>query len=80
MQGHNVLLNRAPTLYQLGIQVFQPISVEGELFLYIYYFVVVSMQILIEINQVVVHISLSLKAQGDTHLLLFSRINLVSSY
>ncbi|CAN6455212.1 unnamed protein product [Victoria cruziana] len=29
MQGHPVLLNRAPTLHRLGIQVFQPILVEG---------------------------------------------------
>ncbi|KAH0849787.1 hypothetical protein HID58_096094, partial [Brassica napus] len=29
MQGHPVLLNRAPTLHRLGIQSFQPILVEG---------------------------------------------------
>lgn len=29
MQGHPVLLNRAPTLHRLGIQAFQPILVEG---------------------------------------------------
>ncbi|KAG6646322.1 hypothetical protein CIPAW_07G001800 [Carya illinoinensis] len=29
MQGHPVLLNRAPTLHRLGIQAFRPILVEG---------------------------------------------------
>ncbi|KAL2224403.1 UNVERIFIED_CONTAM: DNA-directed RNA polymerase subunit beta [Sesamum indicum] len=29
MQGHPVLLNRAPTLHKLGIQSFQPVLVEG---------------------------------------------------
>ncbi|KAL5063655.1 hypothetical protein RYX36_025392 [Vicia faba] len=29
MQGHPILLNRAPTLHRLGIQAFQPILVEG---------------------------------------------------
>jgi DNA-directed RNA polymerase beta' subunit len=29
MQGHPVLLNRAPTLHRLGIQAFQPTLVEG---------------------------------------------------
>ncbi|KOM39154.1 hypothetical protein LR48_Vigan03g253600 [Vigna angularis] len=29
VQGHPVLLNRAPTLHRLGIQTFQPILVEG---------------------------------------------------
>uniref|UniRef100_A0A3Q7HMU3 DNA-directed RNA polymerase n=1 Tax=Solanum lycopersicum TaxID=4081 RepID=A0A3Q7HMU3_SOLLC len=29
MQGHPVLLNRAPTLHRLGIQAFQPVLVEG---------------------------------------------------
>jgi DNA-directed RNA polymerase subunit beta' len=29
MQGHPVLLNRAPTLHRLGIQAFQPILAEG---------------------------------------------------
>ena len=35
MQGHPVLLNRAPTLNRLGIQAFQPILVEM-LFVYIH--------------------------------------------
>ncbi|KAI7998016.1 DNA-directed RNA polymerase subunit beta' [Camellia lanceoleosa] len=29
MQGHPVLLNKAPTLHRLGIQAFQPILMEG---------------------------------------------------
>ena len=29
MQGHPILLNRAPTLHKLGIQAFHPILVEG---------------------------------------------------
>ncbi|CAN0904526.1 DNA-directed RNA polymerase subunit beta' [Linum grandiflorum] len=29
MQGHPILLNRAPTLHRLGIQAFQPILVQG---------------------------------------------------
>ncbi|GFS28364.1 hypothetical protein Acr_00g0001330 [Actinidia rufa] len=34
MQGHPVLLNRAPTLIRLGIQAFQPILVERACFLF----------------------------------------------
>ncbi|MFR5118750.1 MAG: hypothetical protein ACLTD2_01785 [Ruminococcus sp.] len=29
IQGHPVMLNRAPTLHRLGIQAFEPILVEG---------------------------------------------------
>ncbi|CAN6482966.1 unnamed protein product [Victoria cruziana] len=74
MQGHPVLLNRAPTLHRLGIQVFQPILVEDCL----HPFVCKGFNADFDGDQMAVHEPLSLKAQAEAHLLMFSHTNLLS--
>nr|WNG72104.1 RNA polymerase beta' subunit [Mammillaria elongata] len=77
MQGHPVLLNRAPTLHRLGILAFQPILVEGR---------VISLHPLVckgfnadfDGDQMAVHLPLSLEAQAEARLLMFSHMNLLS--
>ncbi|CAN6454866.1 unnamed protein product [Victoria cruziana] len=63
MQGHPVLLNRAPTLHRLGIQAFQPILGFNADF---------------DGDQMAVHVLLSLEAQAEARLLMFSHTNLLS--
>ena len=46
IDGHPIMLNRAPTLHRLSIQAFQPILVEGKAISFIRWFVLHSMRIL----------------------------------
>ncbi|CAN6446931.1 unnamed protein product [Victoria cruziana] len=77
MQGHPVLLNRAPTLHRLGIQVFQPILVEGQA---ICLHPLVCKGFIADFDgyQMAVHVPLSLEAQAEARLLMFSHTNLLS--
>ncbi|CAN6483025.1 unnamed protein product [Victoria cruziana] len=77
MQGHPVLLNRAPTLHRLGIQVFQPILVEGRA-IYLHPFVCKGFNADFDGDQMAVHELLSLEAQAEARLLMFSHTNLLS--
>ncbi|WOK99882.1 hypothetical protein Cni_G08594 [Canna indica] len=79
MQGHPVLLNRAPTLHRLGIQAFQPILVEGRA-ICLHPLVCKGFNADFDGDQMAVHVPLSLEAQADARLLMFSHMNLVSSY
>ncbi|CAN6476541.1 unnamed protein product [Victoria cruziana] len=77
MQGHPVLLNRAPTLHRLGIQVFQPILVEGRA-ICLHPLVCKGFNADFDGDQMAVHVPLSLEAQAEAHLLMFSHTNLLS--
>nr|QFQ37712.1 RNA polymerase beta' subunit [Phyllagathis gigantifolia] len=77
MQGHPVLLNRAPTLHRLGIQAFQPILVEGRA-LCLHPLVRKGFNADFDGDQMAVHVPLSLEAQAEAHLLMFSHMNLLS--
>nr|YP_008994386.1 RNA polymerase beta [Viviania marifolia]AGV02815.1 RNA polymerase beta [Viviania marifolia] len=77
MQGHPVLLNRAPTLHRLGIQAFQPILVEGRA-ICLHPLVRKGFNADFDGDQMAVHIPLSLEAQAEAHLLMFSHMNLLS--
>nr|QFQ46530.1 RNA polymerase beta' subunit [Sonerila pulchella] len=77
MQGHPVLLNRAPTLHRLGIQAFQPILVEGRA-VCLHPLVRKGFNADFDGDQMAVHVPLSLEAQAEAHLLMFSHINLLS--
>nr|YP_009434847.1 RNA polymerase beta' subunit [Lobelia hartlaubii]ATG24755.1 RNA polymerase beta' subunit [Lobelia hartlaubii] len=77
VQGHPVLLNRAPTLHRLGIQAFQPILVEGRA-ICLHPLVCKGFNADFDGDQMAVHVPLSLEAQAEAHLLMFSHMNLLS--
>ena len=69
IQGHPVLLNRAPTLHRLGIQAFEPILVEGRA-IKLHPLVCPAFNADFDGDQMAVHIPLSLEAQAEARLLL----------
>nr|YP_010994263.1 RNA polymerase beta' subunit [Prostanthera althoferi x Prostanthera campbellii]YP_010994350.1 RNA polymerase beta' subunit [Prostanthera campbellii]WOZ12216.1 RNA polymerase beta' subunit [Prostanthera althoferi x Prostanthera campbellii]WOZ12390.1 RNA polymerase beta' subunit [Prostanthera campbellii]WOZ12477.1 RNA polymerase beta' subunit [Prostanthera campbellii]WOZ12999.1 RNA polymerase beta' subunit [Prostanthera campbellii] len=77
MQGHPVLLNRAPTLHKLGIQAFQPMLVEGRA-ICLHPLVCKGFNADFDGDQMAVHVPLSLEAQAEARLLMFSHMNLLS--
>nr|UKO32253.1 RNA polymerase beta' subunit [Evolvulus alsinoides] len=77
MQGHPVLLNRAPTLHRLGIQAFQPVLVEGRA-ICLHPLVCKGFNADFDGDQMAVHVPLSLEAQAEACLLMFSHMNLLS--
>nr|YP_009503415.1 RNA polymerase beta [Passiflora retipetala]AXB38116.1 RNA polymerase beta [Passiflora retipetala] len=77
MQGYPVLLNRAPTLHRLGIQAFQPILVEGRT-ICLHPLVRKGFNADFDGDQMAVHVPLSLEAQVEARLLMFSHMNLLS--
>nr|YP_010213922.1 RNA polymerase beta [Linum narbonense]UBN07372.1 RNA polymerase beta [Linum narbonense] len=77
MRGHPILLNRAPTLHRLGIQAFQPILVEGRA-ICLHPLVCKGFNADFDGDQMAVHLPLSLEAQAEARLLMFSHMNLLS--
>nr|YP_010183947.1 RNA polymerase beta' subunit [Scoliopus bigelovii]QVG62793.1 RNA polymerase beta' subunit [Scoliopus bigelovii] len=77
MRGHPVLLNRAPTLHRLGIQAFQPILVGGRA-ICLHPLVCKGFNADFDGDQMAVHVPLSLEAQAEARLLMFSHMNLLS--
>nr|YP_009547635.1 RNA polymerase beta' subunit [Antrophyum semicostatum]AYW16238.1 RNA polymerase beta' subunit [Antrophyum semicostatum] len=77
MRGHPVLLNRAPTLHRLGIQAFQPILIEGRA-IRLHPLVRGGSNADLDGDQMAVHVPLSVEAQIEARLLMFSHINLLS--
>nr|WVK97290.1 RNA polymerase beta' subunit [Erodium stephanianum] len=77
IQGHPVLLNRAPTLHRLGIQAFQPILVEGRA-ICLHPLVCKGFNADFDGDQMAVHVPLSLEAQAEARLLMFSHMNLLA--
>nr|YP_010848327.1 RNA polymerase beta' subunit [Kopsia hainanensis]WEV92977.1 RNA polymerase beta' subunit [Kopsia hainanensis] len=77
MEEHPVLLNRAPTLHRLGIQAFQPILVEGRA-ICLHPLVCKGFNADFDGDQMAVHVPLSLEAQAEARLLMFSHMNLLS--
>ncbi|CAN4114233.1 unnamed protein product [Withania somnifera] len=77
MQGHPVLLNRAPTLHRLGIRAFRPVLVEGRA-ICLHPLVCKGFNAYFDGDQMAVHVPLSLEAQVEARLLMFSHMNLLS--
>ncbi len=77
MKGHPVLLNRAPTLHRLGIQAFEPILVNDHAIL-LHPLVCSAFNADFDGDQMSVHLPLSLEAQIESRLLLFSTNNILS--
>ncbi len=77
IDGHPVILNRAPTLHRLGIQAFQPILVEGKA-IRIHPLVCTAFNADFDGDQMAVHVPLSLDAQLEAGILILSSHNILS--
>ena len=77
IDGHPVLLNRAPTLHRLDIQTFQPILVEGKA-LRIHPMVCTAFNADFDGDQMAVHIPLLYDAQLEARILMLSSHNILS--
>ncbi len=77
IDGHPVLLNRAPTLHRLGIQAFQPVLVEGKA-IRIHPMVCTAFNADFDGDQMAVHVPLSFDAQLEARILMLSSHNILS--
>ncbi|MEK9137232.1 MAG: DNA-directed RNA polymerase subunit beta', partial [Bacteroidota bacterium] len=77
IDGHCVLLNRAPTLHRLGIQAFQPVLVEGKA-IRIHPMVCTAFNADFDGDQMAVHVPLSVEAQMESRMLMMSTNNIFS--
>lgn len=77
IDGHPVLLNRAPTLHRLGIQAFEPILVEGRA-IQLHPLVCPAFNADFDGDQMAVHVPLSLEAQAEARLLMLASNNIMS--
>ncbi len=76
IQGHPVLLNRAPTLHRLGIQAFQPTLVEGKA-IRLHPLVCTAFNADFDGDQMAVHVPLSHEAQLEALLLMLASHNIM---
>jgi len=76
IDGHPVLLNRAPTLHRLGIQAFQPKLIEGKA-IQLHPLVLTAFNADFDGDQMAVHVPLSHEAQLEALLLILSAHNIM---
>ena len=76
IQGHPVLLNRAPTLHRLGIQAFEPVLVEGRA-LKLHPLACTAYNADFDGDQMSVHVPLSVEAQAEARFLMLAANNLL---
>ncbi len=77
IDGHPVMLNRAPTLHRLGIQAFEPMLVEGRA-IQLHPLVCPAFNADFDGDQMAVHVPLSLEAQAEARLLMLASNNVLS--
>ena len=77
IEGHPILLNRAPTLHRLGIQAFQPILIDGRA-IQLHPMVCTAFNADFDGDQMAVHVPLSSEAQLEASLLMLSSHNILS--
>ena len=77
IDGHPVLLNRAPTLHRLGIQAFQPVLIDGRA-IQLHPMVCTAFNADFDGDQMAVHVPLSYEAQLEASLLMLSSHNILS--
>ena len=77
MDGHPILLNRAPTLHRLGIQAFEPTLVEGRA-IKLHPLVCPAFNADFDGDQMAVHIPLCLEAQAEARMLMLAPNNFLS--
>ena len=77
IDGHPVMLNRAPTLHRLSIQAFQPVLIEGKA-ITLHPFVCTAFNADFDGDQMAVHVPLSYDAQLEATILMLSTHNILS--
>ena len=77
MEGHPILLNRAPTLHRLGIQSFEPILVDARA-IKLHPLVCPAFNADFDGDQMAIHIPLCLEAQTEARLLMLAPNNFLS--
>ncbi|MEK7376334.1 MAG: DNA-directed RNA polymerase subunit beta', partial [Candidatus Margulisiibacteriota bacterium] len=77
IDGHVVMLNRAPTLHRLGIQAFEPVLVEGKA-IQIHPLVCTAFNADFDGDQMAVHVPLLTEAQVEARVLMLSANKLLS--
>ncbi len=77
IDGHPIMLNRAPTLHRLSIQAFQPVLVEGKA-IRLHPFVCTAFNADFDGDQMAVHVPLSFEAQLEASVLMLSSHNILS--
>jgi DNA-directed RNA polymerase subunit beta' len=77
MDGHPVLLNRAPTLHRLSIQAFEPFLVEDQAIV-LHPLVCTAFNADFDGDQMAVHVPLSIEAQTECRVLMMSTNNILS--
>lgn len=77
MDGHPILLNRAPTLHRLGIQAFEPVLVQGRA-IQLHPLVCPAFNADFDGDQMAVHVPLSLEAQTEARILMLAPNNFLS--
>ncbi|NJL80813.1 MAG: DNA-directed RNA polymerase subunit gamma, partial [Richelia sp. SM2_1_7] len=77
IEGHPVMLNRAPTLHRLGIQAFEPVLVEGRA-IQLHPLVCPAFNADFDGDQMAVHVPLSLESQSEARLLMLASNNILS--
>ena len=76
IQGHPVLLNRAPTLHRLGIQAFEPALVEGRA-IQLHPLVCAAFNADFDGDQMAVHVPLCVEAQAEARMLMMANNNIL---
>ena len=77
VDGHPVMLNRAPTLHRLGIQAFEPILVEGRA-IQLHPLVCTAFNADFDGDQMAVHVPLSIEAQAEARMLMLATNNILA--
>jgi DNA-directed RNA polymerase subunit beta' len=77
IDGHPVMLNRAPTLHRLSIQAFQPVLIEGKA-INLHPLVCIAFNADFDGDQMAVHVPLSYEAQLEAKILMLSSHNILS--
>ncbi len=76
IDGHPVMLNRAPTLHRLGIQAFEPVLVEGRA-IQLHPLVCSAFNADFDGDQMAVHVPLSIEAQAEARMLMLAPNNIL---
>ncbi len=77
IEGHPVMLNRAPTLHRLGIQAFEPKLVEGRA-IQLHPLVCTAFNADFDGDQMAVHVPLSIEAQTEARMLMLATNNILA--
>ncbi len=77
IEGHPVMLNRAPTLHRLGIQAFEPVLVEGRA-IQLHPLVCTAFNADFDGDQMAVHVPLSIEAQAEARMLMLATNNILA--